>query len=340
MTARVPGRKRFCLPGAAGTAAVLLLLGCASTLAQSSARLAAAIGPFSIETARGTIEARLSRCDSNTLWVVREGAGGAYEAGIPLKEITRVLVPTPRAFVFAEQANTPDALRTAHEALDRLIGSLRPFRLVPGIPYYEALLQKARVYDRQGAWRDSLRLYEEMLKQPGDDSWKQSARRQAGIAYELIGEHQRAADMLEGVALPDDEEMLSSVLFSRGLARAALNRHREALMDFLYLVVFHPFVQNNELRGLDAATTCYVELKDWESLLKTIQWLQKEYPGTPEARRAQELYADHRAEMAEAAQFIGGEAPPATGPKPSSESEQKSGAGGPDAATIEDIEVD
>lgn len=308
--------------------------------AQTPARLAGAIGPFSIETTRGIIEARLSRCDSNTLWVVREGAAGAFEAGLPLREVRRVVVPSPRVFTVVEQVSDKDAISATHEALDRLIATLRPFRNVPGIPYYEAILHKARLYDRQGAWRDALRLYEDLLKQPMDAPWKQMARWRAGIAFELSGDHARAAELLENIALPEDEELLSSVIFSRGLARSALNRHRDALMDFLYLVVFHPFIQNNERRGLDAALVCYAELKDWESLLKTIQWILKEYPGTSEARHAGELYAEHRAKMEVAAQFVGGETPAATAgasDKPKAPTGRTS-----DTTTVdvEDIDVD
>lgn len=319
------------------TLMALYMVVASAASAQSSARLAGAIGPFSIETTRGVIEARLSRCDSNTLWVVREGAAGAFEAGIPLREIQRVVVPTPRVFQVVEQVSDAETMRATHEALDRLIGTLRPFRQVPGLPYYEALLHKARLYDRQGSWRDSIRLYEDLLKQPGDVPWKHMAQWRAGIAYELSGDHARAAELLENVPLPEDEDWLSSIIFSRGLARAALNRHRDALMDFLYLVVFHPFVQNNELRGLNAAMLSYAALEDWESLLKTIQWIQREYPGTSEARHAEELRAEHRAKMEAAAQFVGGETPAAP-----DKSSDKVSAESPDeeAATIEDIDVD
>lgn len=319
-------------------AAWLLMLFPRGTSAQVSPRLAAAIGPFAIETTRGVVEARLSRCDSNTLWIVREGAGGVFEAGLPLTEVKRVEVPTPRLFAVAEQAATADAIRTAHEALDRLIATLRPFRNVPGIPYYDALLKKALLFDRQGAWRDAIRVYEDVLKQSPDGPWKALARWRAGIAYEMAGEHERALEQLDGASLPDEEDLLSSVLFSRGMARMALNRHRDALMDFLYLVVFQPFVQDNERRGLDAAMMCYAELKDWESLLKTIQWLQKEYPGSSEARHAAELYNEHRAHMEQAASFIDeGAAAPTSDSGARSE---PAGSAPAEAATIEDIEVD
>jgi tetratricopeptide (TPR) repeat protein len=318
-------------------AAAVFLAWCAGNApAQLSPRLAAAIGPFPIETSRGVVEARLSRCDSNTLWIVREGASGAYEAGLPLSEVKRVAVPTPRIFTAAEQASTADMIKAAHEAMDRLIAMLRPFRNVPGIPYYEALLRKAQLYDRQGLWRDSIRLYEDLLKPPTDAPWKQMARWRAGVAYELGGEHQRAVELLDGVPLPEDEILLSSVLFSRGMARAALNRHRDALTDFLYLVVFHPFVQDNERRGLDAAMNCYAEIKDWESLLKTAQWMQKEYPGTAEARHAAELLSEYRAQLEQVAPFVGVEMPAKASAAPAAEQPACPPA---NAATIEDIEV-
>lgn len=314
-----------------------LLFSCPMMSAQVAPRLAAAIGPFTIETTRGAVEARLSRCDSNTLWIVREGASGVFEAGLPLSEVKRVVVPTPRLFAAAEQADTAETIQAAHAALDRLIATLRPFRNVPGVPYYDALLQKAQLFDRQGARRDSIRVYEDILKQAPDGPWKQLARWRAGVAYELEGNHQRALDLLDGISLPDDEVLLSSVLFSRGMARAASNRHEEALMDFLYLVVFHPFIQGNELRGLDAAMTSYVELKDWESLLKTIQLIQKGYPGTAEARHAAELFSEHRAQLEQVAPFVGS----ATSPPPSGATAPTQPESAPsEAATIEDIEVD
>lgn len=303
----------------------------------SQARLASAIGPFTLETERGTLEARLLRCDTNTLWIAREGASGLYEAGLPLTQVRRVVIPTPRAFLMAQQAATGEQQAMAHEALDRLIATLRPFRFVPGVPYFDALLQKARLYDRQGKWNDAIRIYDELLKQPGDAPWKNSARLYAGISLELAGQHTRALEMLEAAVLPtDDEELLSSALFARGMARTALDRHEEALMDFLYLVVFHPYIQNNEARGLDAALPCYAAIEDWESLLKTIRWLQKDYPDTAEARHAQKIYDEHRAQLEQAAQFVEG-APPSSSTTSGSASAASTAT---EEATIEDIEVD
>lgn len=318
------------------------------------------IGPFAIQTPRGRFNARLLRKDKATLWVMRESAdGGQFEAGVPLAEITRIEVPTPRMFAFAEQATSQEQIRAAHDGLDRIIAMLKPFRELPGVNVDEAVLRKGQLYDRQGLWREAVHHYEEIVKLPYPSDQKPAAQLRAGIALELAGEHESALKYLLDAQIPEDDEvLLSSAIFARASALAAADRNTEAIMDYLRLVVFHPYVQNNEARGLEAVLPCYAKLKDWESMLKTIVYLRQEHAGTPETRRAEETFAQYRKELEAAGQFVDGAAAPAQPKAPDAEpgTAAATPAAATDAetpapatpapaqtneeATIEDVEVD
>ena len=318
---------------------VIVLTGlCSGSTAFAQARTSAGIGPFGLQTTRGNFSVRLLRRDKDTLWVIKDSAsGGMFEAGVPLAELKMIEMPTPRAFLAAEHAVSADQVRAANDGLDRVMQSLKPFRGLPGIPYDEALLRKGQLSARQGLWRDAVRYYEDILQQPYESAQKEPARIRAGIACGLAGEHEAALQHLEEMTLPqDDDELLSSALFARGSARAGVEDYPGALMDYLYLVVFHPYVQNNEARCLEAALPCYAEIEDWESFLKTIQWLRREHADSRETARAEELFAEHRKKLELAGQFVDGDVAP-----PTSEPADETGAG-PDVgeATIDDIEVD
>lgn len=347
------------------TRAIYRFVGTARTLVLAALVLAACpcpapaqttgIGPFAIQTPRGRFNARLLRKDKTTLWVMREAAdGGQFEAGVPLAEITRIEVPTPRMFAFAEQATSQEQIRAAHDGLDRIIAMLKPFRELPGVNVDEAVLRKGQLYDRQGLWREAVRHYEEIVKLPYPSDQKPAAQLRAGIALELAGEHEPALKYLLDAQIPeDDEALLSSAIFARASALAAADRNTEAIMDYLRLVVFHPYVQNNEARGLEAVLPCYAKLKDWESMLKTIVYLRQEHAGTPETRRAEETFAQYRKELEAAGQFVDGAAAPA---QPNAPEAAPAAATAPEAekpvpaspapaqtdqeATIEDVEVD
>lgn len=319
------------------------LLGPAAAQAQTATAAPAGVGPFAIESVRGRVNARLLRRDKETLWVMTESAaGGAYEAGVPLAELKMIEMPVPRVFDLAATAATADQQKAAHDGLDRLISTLRPFRGLPGVIVDDAILRKGRLYARQGQWRDAVRQYEDVLQQPYESGQKAAARLGAGIAYELSGDHESALKYLEGVEMPEeDEDLISSAVFARASAKVAVGRHDAAIMDYLLLVVFHPFVQNNEARCLEAVLPCYVEIKDWESLYKTVQWLRKEYPAAPETRRAEEIFEEHRKELEAAGQFVdGGAAAPAAAPAEGNEAAPAEAAPAAGEATIEDIEVD
>ncbi|HOW98719.1 MAG TPA: hypothetical protein P5567_01690 [Kiritimatiellia bacterium] len=279
----------------AGTA---ILLGAAlGAFAQTPAE--PGVGPALVLTKDGQFPARLLRRDQEMLWVSKSTEdGSAFEAGIPLADIQKIRMPSPRVFAAADVAANDEQFRAVHDALDRLIQSLKPFRGLPGVPMDEAILRKGQLYARQGLWREAIRQYEDILKQPYECEQKTAARLRAGIASELAGDAKAALTYFENVVLPeDDEELLSTALFSRANALAADGRPQDALLDYLRLVVFHPYMQNNELRGLEAAVGCYAQLKDWESLHKTVAVLQQDYPGTRESKHAAEVEAEHRAEM-------------------------------------------
>ena len=296
------------------------------------------VGPFAIESARGRVNARLLRRDKETLWVMAESAaGGAYEAGVPLAELKMIEMPVPRVFDLAATAATADQQKAAHDGLDRLISTLKPFRGLPGVIVDDAVLRKGRLYARQGLWRDAVRQYEDVLQQPYESGQKAAARLGAGIAYELSGDHESALKYLEGVEMPEeDEDLISSAVFARASAKVATGRYDAAIMDYLLLVVFHPFVQNNEARCLEAVLPCYAEIKDWESLYKTVQWLRKEYPAAAETRRAEEIFEEHRKELEAAGQFVDGGAEPAPAASKNEAAPAESGG----EATTEDIEAD
>lgn len=329
--------------GIALCAMLACLLGPAAAQAQTATAASAGVGPFAIESVRGRVNARLLRRDKETLWVMTESAaGGAYEAGVPLAELKMIEMPVPRVFDLAATAATAEQQKAAHDGLDRLISTLRPFRGLPGVIVDDAILRKGRLYARQGQWRDAVRQYEDVLQQPYESVQKAAARLGAGIAYELSGDHESALKYLEGVEMPEeDEDLISSAVFARASAKVAVGRHDAAIMDYLLLVVFHPFVQNNEARCLEAVLPCYVEIKDWESLYKTVQWLRKEYPAAPETRRAEEIFEEHRKELEAAGQFVdGGAAAPVTAPAEGDEAAPAEAAPAAGEATIEDIEVD
>lgn len=299
------------------------------------------LGPAILETKDGPVQARLLRLDKEMLWISKSTQdGGAFEAGVPLADIRRVRLPAPRVFAAADVAADEAQFRAVHEALDRLILTLRPFRALPGIPMDEAILRKGQLYARQGLWREAIRQYEDILKQPRESEQKTAARLRAGIASELAGDAKAALTYFENVVLPeDDEELLSTALFSRANALAAEGRPQDALLDYLRLVVFHPYTQNNELRGLEAAVGCYAQLKDWESLNKTVSVLQQDYPGTRETKHALEIQGEHRADM-EAAGTIMEESVPAEAGATTVTGAAPAETTAPAKTETEDIQVD
>ncbi len=284
-------------------------------IAVSAPEAQAQLGPYPIVTPQATFEAEIIKREKDILWVRRQTSDGsrAPQVGIAVADVQQVQMPRPTLFAAAERIRTAPAatdaqFAAAHRALDTFILQTRSLRDIPGIPANEAVLIKGRLYDRKGLAREALRQYENVVTHAAGTDLAAQARILAGIAYSRVDEPHFAIEYLAGVDLPEeDEELLSALLFALGNAYLALENYDNALMSFLPLVVFYPYVHDNEPRGMAAALACYAALGEWEPLYRTIQEIKKNYPDTPAARTADEFIADYREQLADAGQFVDGE---------------------------------
>ena len=272
----------------------------------------AQLGPYPIQTPQASFEAKLVKRDKDILWVQRESAGGAAspQVGIAVADILQVRMPRPSLFDAVEKVRTAPAatdaqFAAAHAALDKFILQTKALRDLPGIPADEAILLKGRLYDAKGLWRESTRLYEDILAKSASSAVATNAQMLAGIAYAKGGEYNQAVEYLGGMPLPEeDEEILSQLLFALGDSYFALENYDNALLSYLPLVVFYPYVYDNESRGLAAALGCYAKLKEWEPLYRSIQEIQKTYPDTPAAKTAAEFLEKYKDDLIRAGQFV------------------------------------
>jgi tetratricopeptide (TPR) repeat protein len=285
----------------------LLLLALLAPLAAS-----AQLGPWPIQTKQTAFEASIVKRDKDILWVERKSADGTRspQIGLPVADVVRIGMPRPALFDAVDKirlapAATAAQFAAAHAALDKMILQLRSLRDLPGIPANEAMVAKGRLYDAKGLWRESTRLYEDVVFKAAGTAAASNAQMLAGIAYARGGEHHSAVEYLGGIPLPEeDEEMLSNLLFALGDSYFALGNYDNALLSYLPLVVFYPYVHDNESRGLAAALACYAELKEWEPLYRSIQEIQKNYPNAPAAKTAAEFLEKFKQELIDAGQFV------------------------------------
>ena len=304
-TCYVKSRESFYVLRKTVPAAALLLAGLA-------APAAAQLGPWPIQTKQTAFEASIVKRDKDILWVERKSADGARspQIGLPVADVVQVGMPRPALFDAVDKirlapAATDAQFAAAHAALDKMILQLRSLRDLPGIPANEAMVAKGRLYDAKGLWRESTRLYEDVVLKAAGTAAASNAQMLAGIAYAKGGEHHSAVEYLGGIPLPEeDEEMLSNLLFALGDAYFALGNYDNALLSYLPLVVFYPFVHDNEPRGLAAALGCYAELKEWEPLYRSVQEIQKNYPNSPAAKTAADFLEKYKQELIDAGQFV------------------------------------
>lgn len=272
----------------------------------------AQLGPYPIQTKQAAFEASLVKRDKDILWVERKSSDGSRspQVGIAVSDILQIQMPRPALFDAVEKIRTSPAaadaqFAAAHSALDKFILQTKALRDLPGIPADEAILLKGRLFSQKGLWREALRQYEDVVAKSKIPALATNAQILAGIAYSKEGEHQFAVEYLGGIPLPEeDEELLSQLLFALGDSYFALGNYDNALLSYLPLVVFYPYVYDNEPRGLAAALGCYAALKEWEPLYRSIQEIQKNYPNTPAAETAAEFLEKYQKELVDAGQFV------------------------------------
>ncbi len=252
-------------------------------------------GPFTLVTARGEVTVRLIRREGDMIWMDRQVQSGEWiETGIPKNTIIALRAPRPPEFAKADLAVTSEAIPPAIDELRRLIGRLRTYRDLPGIPVHEAILITAQLNERREFWRDALALYEELLAQTYEMKDRPLIRYRAGLCHWQLDEKEKALGYLMDEPVPEEELALwSSVMFARGDCLASLGRHREAVDIFLTMIVFHPYDQNNEARALAALLPSYMALDDWDAVMKSFEALQGDYPEAPETAKAQERMAKY-----------------------------------------------
>jgi len=262
-------------------------------------------GPYTLVTRRGEITARILRREGDMIWVDRQVQSGNWiETGVPKREIVEFKAPRPQIFELADRAETTEQIALAIDQIRRMIALLRAYRDLPGIPVHEAMLLQAQLNERREYWRDALQIYEEILAQTYEMKDRASIRYRTGLCLWQMKLKERALTFLLDEPIPDDDlDLLSAVLYARADSQSELGRHREAIDTFLSLIVFYPFVNDNEPKALAGVLPSFIAIADWDAVMKTLEALQRDYPETPQAADAEKLLAQHTQKVESEKQF-------------------------------------
>lgn len=274
--------------------------------AQAPAAAPRGLGPFALETARGPLSVRLLRRDKELLWVVQQLSGGQQvDTGLPIKEIVRFNLPRPRLFQ-ALDAASPEQAKALRPQLEAYIRQLAPYRDLPGLNVDEAQMLLGRLLEQGNDWKGASAVYGEIANQPYQPAEQATARWRRGLCLAQLGQPAEALPLLDPVGLGDDDQGLVSDLYlARGGVLQQLGRHDEAVLAYLHLVVFLPYVRDNEPRALAAVLPSYAALKDWEAAYRTVQQLKKDHADTDAARQAEAFAVAHAEQMDKEAVFRG-----------------------------------
>ena len=287
---------------------------CGSFVPSASAQL----GPYEVRLANDRFQAHLLKREKNgDVWLRRlkpDGTPGP-QVGYARADILGIRMPRPSFFtnveallvVPASSALPPQATARAHAMLDQFVLQTRPFRDIPGVVSDEALYLKARLQDRQGKYADALAGYEAIRAKDPPSAFADAARIRAGIDHSRLTNAVDAIECLDGIPLPEeDEALLSDMLFALGDAYVRLENWDRALMTYLSLVVFYPYVGNHEARALSRTLPCYAALGEWESCYRAIQDLLAAAPGTPAAAYAETFAQKHAKQLGSVGEFVDG----------------------------------
>ncbi len=263
------------------------------------------LGPYTLVTKRGEIQVRLIRRDGDMIWVDRLVLSGNYvETGIPRSDIVEFKSPKPQVFTTAEQAQTPEQISAAIDALRRMVAQLRSYRDLPGIPVNAALIQQAKLNERRAYWRDALLTYQELLALPYEFPERRMIRYNAGLCLWRMEQKDKALEFLMDDPVPDEDlVIMSDILYARADSLSAAGRHRDAIETYLDLIVFHPYTQTNELRAMSGILPNYIALQDWDATVKTIEAMKRDYADAAETVAAQTMLEKYTEQVNKEKQF-------------------------------------
>lgn len=263
------------------------------------------VGPFTVVTPQGKASIRLIRRDGNMVWIQRRTASGTLvEAGMPVKDIVRFEISRPGFFSAAEKARKPNVLQQAARALQSMSSKLKPYRDMPGMLVDEAVYLEGIIHERTEDWRRALACFNEIVEQPYETDITPLAQLHAGLCMVELGQADKALELLDTTLLNDDNvALVSRVYFARGKSLEARGKYEQAIMHYLYPVVFFPYVDRNEVRGLAGAMSCYLAMKDWDAAYKTYRVLQREYPEAEETAQVEIMMEAHRDKIDREKQF-------------------------------------
>lgn len=265
------------------------------------------IGPFSVETVRGPLNVRLLRRDRDLIWVVQQlSSGQQVDTGLPAKEFVKFNLPRPRLFQVLDTA-TAEQAKALRPQLENYIRQLLPYRDLPGMNVDEAQLLLGRLLERAEDWKAAAAVYGEVIAQPYQPAEAGPARLRRGLCLTRLGQAEEALPLLDTAKLGDDEDLdlVSDIYLARGEVLQKLARHEEAILSYLHLVVFLPYVRDNEPRALAAALPSYAALNDWDAAYKTVQQLREKYKDSESARKAEEFAGTYPEQMKKEADFRG-----------------------------------
>jgi len=257
------------------------------------------VGPFKVQTRQGKAVIRLLRRDGDILWVERKTKSGTLiEAGLPVSDVVTFDIPPAKILGIAEKVKSKESAVKVRQALRLYAAKLKPYRDLPGIPVDTTIFAEGRLNVRLKDWHKALSCFNDLIKQDYASDIRESAKRYAGICRVELEQYQEGLPLLAVETLTDDDLiLLSQVYFARGRALEGLGQYEQAILAYLYPVVFYPYVDENEIRGLSAVLPCYVAMQDWDALYKTHQALTREYPGEEETLQADAFFNQFRERM-------------------------------------------
>lgn len=283
---------------------ILFVLFAAVALAPSAARAQAStrergIGPFNLETIRGPASVRLLKIDREMLWVDQRTSDGRYiEIGVPRAEIVKFDIPRSSVIEAARIAVTTQQIAQVEAPLKRIIDMLRPYRELPGMPVYDALAIQGRMLMIQKRNVEAMNVLNEVAANAKDEEMKQDAKLRIALIYARQGDTEKTLSILDNAVFPDDDpEFLDDLYTARAAARSASGRHKEAVMDYYYSVVFAPHINNAEQRSLLAALPDFAAMNDWASAARAIEVLRGQYADSEQTKKAEEWAAQYEKQI-------------------------------------------